>query len=167
MATLDMQKAFDVINHELLLRTLYLHGITGNDWLLVRDMYSDMTTSVKCESQLSAPFVKRQGVRQGGVLWMSHNKRYNNQHLTVLEDRYTGMVIGSICVPHITVADDMVLITSSVDEMQGIVEATKESANQKQYVIHPTKSGVLSYNNGASSTCNHMGFDMGEKNNQV
>ena len=68
VATLDVQKAFDVVNHELLLRKLYLDGITGNDWLLVQDIYSDMTTSVKWESHLSAPFVIRQGVRQGGVL---------------------------------------------------------------------------------------------------
>ena len=47
VATLDVQKAFDVVNHELLLRKLYLDGITGNDWLLVRDIYKDMTPSVK------------------------------------------------------------------------------------------------------------------------
>ena len=67
-AMLDVQKAFDVVDHELLLMKLYLDGITGNDWLLVQDIYSDMTTSVKWESHLSAPFVIRKGVRQGGVL---------------------------------------------------------------------------------------------------
>ena len=163
VATLDVQKAFDVVNHELLLRKLYLNGITGNDWLLVQDIYSDMTTSVKWESHLSAPFVIRQGVRQGGVLSTSHYKRYNNPHLIVLEDRYTGMVIGSICVPHITVADDTALITNSEDEMQGMVEDTGESANQEQYVIHPTKSEVLLYSNGVKSTCDQLGFDMGGK----
>ena len=63
------------------------------------------------------------------------------------------MVIGSICVPHITVADDTALITNSEDEMQGMVEDTGESANQEQYVIHPTKSGVLLYSHGVKSTC--------------
>ena len=43
VASLDVQKAFDVVNHELLLRKLYLDRITGNDWLLVLDKYSDMT----------------------------------------------------------------------------------------------------------------------------
>ena len=53
-----------------------------------------------------------------------HYKRYNNPHLIVLEDRYTEMVIGSICVPHIMVADDTALITNSKDELQGMVEDT-------------------------------------------
>ena len=159
----DVQKAFNVVDHELLLKKLYLDGITGNDWLLVQDIYSDMTTSVKWESHLSAPFVIRQGARQGRVLLMFHYKRYNNPHLIVLEDRYTGMVIGSICVPHIMVSDDRALITNSEDEMQGIVEDTRESANQEQYVIHPTKSGVLLYSHGVKSTYDQLGFDMGGK----
>ena len=66
VATLDVQKAFDVVNHELLLRKLYLDGIRGNDWLLVQDLYSDMTSAVKWGGHLSSPFSKRQGVRQGG-----------------------------------------------------------------------------------------------------
>ena len=44
--------------------------------------------------------------------------------------------------------------------MQGMVEDTGESAHQEQYVIHPTKSGVLLYSNGVESTFNQLGFDM-------
>ena len=109
VSTLDVQKAFDVVNHELLLRKLYLDGIRGNDWVLViyDDIYGDMTFSVKWESHLSSPFVIRQGVCQGGVLSTSHYKRYNNPLLIQLEDKYTGMVTGSIRIPHVTVADDL------------------------------------------------------------
>ena len=72
------------------------------------------------------------------------------------------MVIGSICVPHITVADDTALITSSEDEMQGMVEDTESQLIRKGMLsIRPEE--VLSYNNGTRSTCNHVGFDMGEK----
>ena len=117
VAALGVQKAFDVVNLELLLMELYLGRITGNDRLLVRDFYSDMTTSVKWEIHLSAQFVIRQGVRQGGVLSTFHYKRLNNLHLIVLEDRYTGIVNCSICVSHRSVADDTALITSSEDEM--------------------------------------------------
>ena len=47
VAALDVQKAFNVVNHVLLLREMYIGEITGNDRLLIRDFYSDMTTSVK------------------------------------------------------------------------------------------------------------------------
>ena len=76
VSTLDVQKAFYVVNHELLLQKLYLDGIRGNDWALIRDIYGDIMSSVKWESHLSSPFVIWQGVRQGGVLFTSHYKRY-------------------------------------------------------------------------------------------
>ena len=63
------------------------------------------------------------------------------------------MVIGSICVPHITISDDTALITNTEDKLPGMVEDMGESANQEQYVIHLTKSGVLLYSNGVKSTC--------------
>ena len=42
---LDTQKAFDVVDHNSLLRRLYLDGIHGDDWLLSRDMYADYLQS--------------------------------------------------------------------------------------------------------------------------
>ena len=91
VATLDAQKAFDVVDHDTLLRRLFLDGITGPDWLLLRDMYTDLTSVVKWEGTLSAPFVIRQGVRQGGVLSTRYYKRYNNHLLLELENKFTGL----------------------------------------------------------------------------
>ena len=68
LATLDAQKAFDVVNHCILLRKLYSDGITGDDWLLLNDMYVDLTSIVKWGDNLSSPINIRQGVRQAGVL---------------------------------------------------------------------------------------------------
>ena len=68
VATLDAQKAFDVVDHELLLRRLFRDGITGADWMLLRNMYTNLTFVVKWEGTLPSPFVIKQGVRQGGDL---------------------------------------------------------------------------------------------------
>ena len=68
VATLDAQKAFDVMDHEFLLRRLFRDGITGADWMLLRNMYTNLTSVVKWEGTLPPPFVMKQGARQGGVL---------------------------------------------------------------------------------------------------
>ena len=34
VATLDAQKAFDVVDHDIFLRIVYLDGITDADWLI-------------------------------------------------------------------------------------------------------------------------------------
>ena len=47
IAALDVQKAFDVVCHESLLRKLYVDGISGDNWLHLKDLYTDMTAKVK------------------------------------------------------------------------------------------------------------------------
>ena len=65
LTTLDAQKAFDVVDHNSLLRRLYLDRVQGDDWLLLRDLYSDCSSSVKWAGLLSEAIIIRQGVRQG------------------------------------------------------------------------------------------------------
>ena len=145
VTTLDVQKAFDVVDHEMLLRKLYLDGIQGGDWVLLKDLYTEMTTSVKWESHLSSPFVIRQGVRQGGILSTSHYKRYNNPLLIQIEDKYIGAIIGSFRIPHITVADGLALLSNEENEMQYMLDDSGDFSNQDRYIIHPKKSGILTY----------------------
>ena len=65
LTTLDTQKAFDVVDHSSLIRRLYLDGIHGDDWLLVKDLYTDCSSRIKWAGGLSHPINIRQGVRQG------------------------------------------------------------------------------------------------------
>ncbi|MCG8034072.1 MAG: hypothetical protein JAZ03_18145 [Candidatus Thiodiazotropha taylori] len=47
IAALDVQKAFDVVNHPFFLHKLYIDDIAGDDWLLLKDLCTNMTTRVK------------------------------------------------------------------------------------------------------------------------
>jgi hypothetical protein len=47
LITLDAQKAFDKLNHEILFNKIYHDGITGDLWILLRNMYRDMSVQVK------------------------------------------------------------------------------------------------------------------------
>lgn len=151
LTTLDTQKAFDVVDQNSLLRKLYLDGIQGDDWLLLKDLYSDCSSRVKWAGELSHPINIRQGVRQGGVLSANHYKRYNNPLLLQLENRYSGLEIGTISLPHITVADDLALLARSKLDMQVMVWDTENSAGRERYCIHPTKSHLLCYYHGRKS----------------
>ena len=46
LTTLDTQKAFDVVDQNSFLRKLYLGGVHGDDWLLLKDLYSDCSSRV-------------------------------------------------------------------------------------------------------------------------
>ena len=75
--TLDVQKAFDVVDQNSLLRRLYLDRIQGDDWLLIQDMYTDCSSRDKLAGLLSDPVNLRQGVRQGGVISTSHYRTHS------------------------------------------------------------------------------------------
>ena len=114
---LDTQNAFDFVDQSSLLRKLFLDGLQGNDWLLLKDLYSDSSSRIKWAGKLSDPIYIEQGVRQGGVLSTAHYKRYNNPLLLHLEDAYSEIKIGSINTPHITVADDLAVLASKKPTM--------------------------------------------------
>ena len=88
----------------------------------------------------------RQGVRQGGVLSTSHYKRYNNPLLLQLEERYTEVKIGSINVPHVTVADNLAVLARRYSDMQVILWDVGDNTNRERYCVNPSKCSCLCYN---------------------
>ena len=47
MAALDAQKAFNVVDHDHLLKMLYFDGFVSANWLLLQDLCSGLTSVVK------------------------------------------------------------------------------------------------------------------------
>ena len=47
LLTVDAEKAFDTVNHDIMLNKLYHDGITGDMWLLLRNIYDGLTLKVK------------------------------------------------------------------------------------------------------------------------
>ena len=136
------------MDHNIFLRRLYFDGIIGDNWLLLKDMYTDLTSRVKWEANLSNPIIIRQEVRQGGVLSTSHYKRDKNRLLIEVENRFTGALMGHIKIPHVTVADDLAFLTHLQTETQFMLDSDHTFAGRNRYGIHPTKSCVLTYSNG-------------------
>ena len=97
------------------------------------------------------------GVRQGGILSAPHYKRYNNSFLIDVEDRFSGKCIGTVKIPHVTVADDMCFITEEKSEVQPMMSAAELQANREHYTIHPTKTVILNYNDQLQSSATLYG----------
>ena len=68
MGIMDVQSAFDVVQHKILLDKLLDKQIHPILWTLIKDMYSGLTTRVEWLGELSESFSVLQGVRQGGIL---------------------------------------------------------------------------------------------------
>ena len=65
---LDISKAFDRVNHDLLLKKLRAHGVTGNLLAWLKDYLADRYTKVRVGGTLSRTIEVTSGVPQGSVL---------------------------------------------------------------------------------------------------
>ena len=135
IATLDAQKAFDVVSHPVLMVKLYEQGINSHLWQLIRSMYNGLTARVKWEGEMSSLFNICQGVRQGGILSTHLYKTYNNDLLTELECRCLGKFIGPLYVGCPTVADDVLLISENDAELQLMLNLSYIKSQEKRYHI--------------------------------
>jgi hypothetical protein len=68
MGIMDVQSAFDVVQHNILLDKLLDKQIHPILWTLIKDMYSGLTTRVEWLGELSESFPVLQGVRQEEIL---------------------------------------------------------------------------------------------------
>ena len=142
LVTLDSQKAFDVVNHMILLEKLYFE-VPADVWKVVQDLYTNMSTQVKWNGHTSKKFRMQQGVRQGGILSTHLYKLYINDLPTELEKRALGLSIGLEYCGSPLCADDIVLMSTDETEIQAMLDIAYKFSCQHRYNIHPQKSNIV------------------------
>ncbi|CAG2214579.1 unnamed protein product [Mytilus edulis] len=142
---LDSTKAFDTVWHDALLYKLHKYGVTGDLWLLIDEIYSDMRSSVLFNGRLSRWFELKRGVRQGGVLSALLYLVYINDLLCDIEDSKLGCVLLDISVSSSVQADDIALLSTTEKGMQQLINICQTYSEKWAFKFSPTKSNVLRY----------------------
>ena len=68
LALYDLEKAYDSVEHHVLLKSLFDSGINGKSWRIIKACYERLQAVVSCGPSQSAPFSISRGVQQGSVL---------------------------------------------------------------------------------------------------
>ena len=144
-AALDVQKAFDTVFQDSLLRKLYLAGVQDS-WPVRENMIRNLSIRVRVGDTLSRPVPVRQGVGQGRP-WSTHDyKLMVNDVLETLTSSGVGFNIGPYNCPAPTCADDIVLMSKSAEGLQALLDIVIDYSTTERYTIHPTKSMVVLFN---------------------
>lgn len=146
IASLDIQKAFDVVPHTLLLRKLFHDGLPGSWWLLKKNSYEGMSTKVIWHNTKGEAYDVLQGIIQGGHGSTSDFKESIHDSIDTIVEAEIGFHIGSTFVGALACADDVVLIASSETEMQKQIMLFNYFTNRERFKIHPTKTTVSIFN---------------------
>ena len=145
-STVDVQSAFAVVQHTILFDKLLDQNIHPDLWLLVKTLYEGLTSKVRCMGRLSDSFNIKQGVRQIGVLSSVFYKIFIQDLLDELERNSIGLHLGDIYVGTPTCADDLALLSSSVDDMQLMLNVVHRYSQHHFYYVHQTKTNIVEFN---------------------
>ena len=141
--SIDAEKAFDKIQHPLMIKTLQRMGIEGNYLNIVKAIYDKPTTNIIFNGEILKAFPLRSGTRQG----CPHSPLLFNIVLKVLataireEKEIKGIQIGKEEAKHSLFADDMTLyIENPKNSIRKLLELISEFINVTGYKINTQKS---------------------------
>ena len=141
----DIEKAFDSVEHPVLLKCLFDAGLNGKGWRLMKSWYEGSSLCVKISGHLSSPVGIERGVRQGSVLSpllfivLMDGLGYQ------LASKKAGISIEGLFVGGGLHADDVRTVSNTkrgVEEQADIVKSYVESHGLK---INEAKTEVITF----------------------
>ena len=133
VAFLDMSSAFDKVVHNVLFQKLIKLNVPPTVLKLLFIWYMNSNVYVRWGAYTSYTFMLSAGVRQGGVLSPILFCIYVDCIVQRLESSKLGCWIGELYVGCILYADDLILISSSVCELQKMVDLCADVILNVQY----------------------------------
>jgi hypothetical protein len=125
-----------------MLNKLYHDGITGDMWLLLRNIYDGLILKVKWGDQTTESIDIKQGIRQGAKLSTLLYKRYNNTILDSITKSTLGATIRNINVSAPACADDIALLGESKD-IQAMLNLLEHNTKRDLVKLNLEKTEII------------------------
>ena len=145
IALLDMSKAFDRVNHNVLFSVLMKRGMSPVVLQLLMTWYRYSNAFVRWGTSVSHVFPLTVGVRQGGVLSPLLFNVYVDSFIQRLKMSNLGCRIGSCYLGCIMYADDLILAAPSLCVLQQMVNICIDEASHINMQFNPRKCSVIRF----------------------
>ena len=145
VTALDVKKAFDVVDHQILKLRLLPVFPEPRIWQVVVGLLTQSTSQVRVNRALGDPYPNLQGVGQGRILSTLQYKVYINPLLELMENIHLSPGFGALPGGTPTCADDIILIAKTHHTHQTQLDAVSNYASKNRYQLHPTKTKTLLY----------------------
>jgi hypothetical protein len=118
---LDSTKAFDTVPHDGLRVKLFDYGASGKLWLLLDNMYNNLSSSVLCNGILSKWLKHNRGGRQGSALSAKLYLIFINDLINELVLCNKGAYLYDLNASSPVQADDISIIATDRESAQEMV----------------------------------------------
>lgn len=142
---IDFQKAFDCIDRDLLLFTIYDNGVCGKMYFAIKSLYLKTRACVRVNELHTDWFDTTRGVRQGDSMSTTLFSIYINSLSKELNQIDSGIKIGSRHITHLLYADDLVLIASSEQKLQQLHNCVTDWCRKWKMSVNRSKTKVMHF----------------------
>ena len=140
---LDYTKEFEKVKHDLLFQILEKFDIDGKDLRLLQNLYWDQKATMKVNNDIGEYINIKKGVRQGCVLSPDLFNIYGETILRNLEDM-KGVKVGDYNCNNLRYADDTVLIASTNEDLQRMVDVVSRESTKMELSLNVKKTECMS-----------------------
>ena len=151
VCSLDIAKAFDKLNHYALFIKLMERSLPVNLILMLAYWYDNSIAYVCWRGAFSSPYHIRAGVRQGGCLSPILFAIFVNTVFSRLESFDIGCHLGFISSAVFMYADDLVLLSSSVEQLRNMIAICFSEFAELDLQVNPKKSACLRFGDQCTS----------------
>lgn len=144
LAFLDISKAYDSVNRDILWRRLSSMGIKGEFLSSLKSLYTDDCIDCTVNGVTTRPIFLRRGLRQGCSLSPMLFALYIAGVGSDIASSGVGFSLGSVVVSGLLFADDVVLVSRSSDGLKSLLDVVKKGFDKLKLVISHNKSQIVS-----------------------
>ena len=151
---IDYRKAFDRVRHERMVEILRSIGLDDKDLRIIVNLYWNQSASVSLENDSTEEVRIRRGVRQGCVLSpLLFNIYYEYIFRDALEGMEVGILLNGERINNLRYADETVVFTDSLDDLQNLMERLVHSSQQYGLDINTDKTKLMVISKNRIPTC--------------
>ena len=140
---IDIKKAFDSVNHNILMKKLLSCGIPVEYVDIIKYSYANQFVNVRFKSCYSEEWKIGRGVRQGGVLSGMLFNIYIDSLIDNVSSMKQGCKLGIHSANVIAYADDIVLLAPSLRGLQSLLDKAVEEASLLRLEFNSSKSKYM------------------------
>ena len=148
-AFVDFQKAFDLVNRDILWFNLIKQGVRGKILSVMRGMYSSVKSRVKYQNELSTDFDCYLGVRQGECLSPFLFSMYVNdiEAEFYLHD-IDGIEVDAIKLFLLLYADDITIFSVTAEGLQEGSNLLRSYCTKWKLMLNTDKTKIVAFRKG-------------------
>ena len=141
---IDFKKAFDMVKHDQLWLSMLEMGFPPHMVEILRNLYRQQRAAVRTAKLTSAWFRVKKGVRQGCNLSPCLFNILAEQVMRkALQGFSGGFKIGGKIITNLRYADDIVLVATSQDKLQELVQCVESAGKEYNMLINSAKTKVM------------------------